>query len=674
MSSIFFLILIFIIALLVALFQYFHNSKRSKTNTVLAVLRFLTVFSILLLFINPEVEKTTVYTEKPNLVVALDNSESVKHLEQETSEKEFLEDIRSNEDLNDHFNLVYYEMGNGVKPFDSLAFSASETNINKAFRELSQIYKSGVSPTVLVSDGNQTFGTDYQFSTQFYNQPIYPIILGDTTVHSDLKIAQLNVNKYAYLKNRFPIETVLVYNGYSNVNSQFQVFHGNTVVYTENLSFSKDNNSRTLNFTLPANSVGVQQYKAILTPLDNEKNKVNNIKNFGVEVIDQKQRIAIVSSFIHPDLGMFKKSIESNEQREAIILKPNEVLSQIDNFQLVILYQPDTGFNQVLDLVKQSNKNTLTVVGPKTNINFINSQNSAFSIENTNQMEDYQGVLNANYDNFIIEAIDFESFPPLKSVYGNISFNLNAEIVLYKKLRTAITQQPLLATFEDSGRREGLLLGENIWQWRAYSYLENESFNTFDDFIGKIIQYLASNKTRNRLAVEYESFYNGNSHVVISAQYFNKNYEFDPRESLSIIVRNLELNEQREIPFLLKGNNYQVDLSGLKAGNYDFTVKAQRENISYSGNFTVLEYNVEQQFLNADVTKLEQLATNSSGKSYFISNYDQIFEDIINDARYKPIQKSTTNKVPLIDYKYLLFLIVAFLALEWFIRKYNGLI
>ncbi|MCB0469277.1 MAG: VWA domain-containing protein, partial [Flavobacteriaceae bacterium] len=256
----------------------------------------------------------------------------------------------------------------------------------------------------------------------------------------------------------------------------------------------------------------------------------------------------------------------------------------------------------------------------------------------------------------------------------NLTFKRNSDVLLYKKLRSAVTQQPLLFTFEKSGRREGILLGENIWQWRAYSYLENETFNTFDDFFGKIVQYLASNKSRNRLAVDYESFYNGNSHVLISAQYFNKNYEFDSRETLNIKVENKETNERREFPFLLKNNTYQVDLSGLKAGDYNFTVQAQQENISYSGSFTILDYNVEQQFLNADVTKLHQLAANSSGKSYFIANYQQIVDDLVNDDRFKPIQKSTVNKVPLIDYKYLLFLIVSLLAIEWFTRKYNGLI
>ncbi|MFT5679087.1 MAG: hypothetical protein ACI9FY_001636, partial [Patiriisocius sp.] len=47
---------------------------------------------------------------------------------------------------------------------------------------------------------------------------------------------------------------------------------------------------------------------------------------------------------------------------------------------------------------------------------------------------------------------------------------------------------------------------------------------------------------------------------------------------------------------------------------------------------------------------------------------------LVSDARFATIQKSEQKTVPLIDWKYLLGLIALTLALEWFIRKYNGLI
>jgi len=83
---------------------------------------------------------------------------------------------------------------------------------------------------------------------------------------------------------------------------------------------------------------------------------------------------------------------------------------------------------------------------------------------------------------------------------------------------------------------------------------------------------------------------------------------------------------------------------------------------------------VEQQFLNANVTKLQQVATNSNGTSYFIANTNSLINDLISDSRFVIIEKSSKNVVPLIDFKYLIALIALSLALEWFLRKYNGLI
>ncbi|WP_100611569.1 vWA domain-containing protein [Confluentibacter lentus] len=677
MSSItlIFIILAGILALFLALFQYCNKLKQhSKLYWTFIFLRFLTLFAILLLIINPKFEHLEVYTEKPNLVIAVDNSSSVKHLNQDGNALKIVESLTNNSDLNNKFNIELYSFGDDINSEDSLNFNKQQTNISNAINQLFQIYKESISPTVLISDGNQTYGSDYEFSSNSYKQPIYPIILGDTVNYTDLKIQQLNVNKYAFLKNSFPIEAFLIYNGSSNINSQFTVTRGNNMVYSQPITFSKSNNSKIVNFTLPANSVGVSAYKATLEPLDNEKNIVNNTKNFAVEVIDQKTKVALVSDFLHPDLGVLKKSIENNEQREVVFIKPNEVINQINDFQLVVLYQPNNKFKQLFDALNKENKNKMIIVGTKTDIGFLNSIDKNYNQQITNQSEDYLAELNLNFAPFIINEMDFESFPPLKSNYGDVTFSVPFETILFKKINNISTKEPLLATFETNGKREAVLFGENIWQWRAQSYINAKSFNDFDNFIGKLVQYLASNKKRNRLNVDYESFYNGNGNIIIKAQFFDKNFEFDARETLIISVKDKITNEEKSFPFILKNNNYQVDLSNLMPSEYTFKVFAKNENLSQSGSFQILEYNVEQQFLNADVTKLQRLANNSDGKSYFADDTNALVNDLLNDNRFVSIQKSNKNTIPLIDWKYLLFLIALTLTVEWFLRKYNGLI
>ncbi|MDO5980523.1 VWA domain-containing protein [Flavivirga spongiicola] len=646
----------------------------SKLNMLFSFLRFLSIFSIFLLLINPKFEQLSFSIEKPNLVVAVDNSSSIKHLNQDTQVINLVERLSNDDNLNDKFNIDLYTFGESFKASDSTDFSENQTNINNAFKQLSQIYRQTTAPTLIISDGNQTYGNDYQFTTSTYKQNIYPVILGDTVTYTDLKIQQLNVNKYAYLKNRFPVETILVYNGNNTINSRFLVTRGHTTVYSESIRFSKENNSKVINFTLPANGVGVSSYKATIVPIDNEKNKINNSKNFAVEVIDQKTKIAIVSDFLHPDLGALKKSIESNEQRSVEFLNPKNILNQINDFQLIIINQPNYKFKQLFEVLEKENKNHFTVVGIKTDLNFLNSIKPNFLSEITNQTETYQAELNTNYTPFIVDDIDFESFPPLNSNYGLVSFTIPYEPILNKSINGISTNEPLLVTYETNGRREGVLFGENIWQWRAQSYINNKSFNQFDDFIGKLVQYLASSKRKDRLNVDYESFYNGSSSIIIKAEFFDKNYVFDTRETLNISVTDNITKENKTFPLILKNNNFQVDLSSLPPSEYSFTVRAINANIAKSGSFQVLEYHVEQQFLNANVTKLQQLATNSEGKSYFIDNTKGLVNDLLNDNRYVSIQKSNKNIIPLIDWKYLLIIIALSLGLEWFIRKYNGLI
>src|SRR5210317_1305715 len=156
-ETIFLIILAGIIALSLALFQYIYKAKnRSKVYSFLAFLRFLTFFSVLLLLINPKYNKVTYYNEKPNLIVALDNSESVAYLGQEEKANALFETLKSNVELNDQFNLEFYTFGKDLNPSDSITFKEKQSNIAKVFKKLSEVNYNSISPTILITDGNQT--------------------------------------------------------------------------------------------------------------------------------------------------------------------------------------------------------------------------------------------------------------------------------------------------------------------------------------------------------------------------------------------------------------------------------------------------------------------------------------------------------------------------------------
>ena len=105
-ETILYIIISGIIALFIALFQYKYKVKHfSKPDVVLVILRFVSVFAILLLLINPKLESDSVYLEKPNLVIAVDNSSSVSYLKQDQYALDFLNNLKSHQGINKKFNV-----------------------------------------------------------------------------------------------------------------------------------------------------------------------------------------------------------------------------------------------------------------------------------------------------------------------------------------------------------------------------------------------------------------------------------------------------------------------------------------------------------------------------------------------------------------------------------------
>lgn len=674
-NTILLLLLSLIIAGGLSFFQYLYKVKnKSKVNLFLTFLRFLSIFSLLLLLINPIITTKKLEIVKTPLPIVVDNSSSVSFLNAKEKAVELSQKLASNNAIQEKFEVQSYLFDIDFRQSDSLSFKGTQTNLDLAAKNLKSIYKNAFYPTVIITDGNQTSGNDYVYSFN-ENNKVYPVVLGDTTKVLDLKINQLNVNRYAFLKNKFPVEVFLQYSGDKSITANFSISQGqgNEVLNKQSVSFSASKRTAVVNVLLPANKVGLQVYKAKIESKVSEKNTFNNIKNFAVEVIDQKTTVAIISSTNHPDIAVFKRAIESNLQHKVVLLKPNEVKS-LQDYNVLILYQPTSAFKSVFEANKKANLNTFIVTGTSTDFSFLNQEQHNFVFKMSSQDEDYQANFDTHFNLFEMDNIGFENFPPLQNSFGTITPNGEVNVLLSAKIRNIDTKAPLLSFTENQGRRAAYLFGENSWKWNMQSHVDTQSFEKYDIFINKIIQYLASNNAKKSLVVNHESFYNSGETIEITAQYFNKNYDFDEKANLTIAVTNTKTKQTKNYD-LLKGNNsYKVNLDGLAAGSYNFSVKELNSKTGYSGHFEILDFDIEKQFVNPDVQKLKQLATQTKGQEFYPNQVDALIKTLLENEEYKAVQKDVVTKSPLIDWKWLLVLIAVFLSTEWFVRKYNGML
>lgn len=671
--TIFLIFLALIIALGLSFFQYFfRNNARSKTTYILATLRFLAIFCLLLLLINPIVSKKSFEIQKTPLAIAIDNSSSITALQANKNAEDVFLKLIENKTLNDKFEIQKFQFDAGFTSDIKLDFQGKQTDIDQVAKNIENINKNKTFATVLISDGNQTKGNDFVYSFDGRNK-VYPIVLGDTTTFLDLKIGQLNANKYSFQKNKFPVEVFLEYAGTKSVNANVKISLGNEVLSTQIIPFSTTKKSAVVNVLLPANNIGIQIYKATLTSTENEKNTYNNSKNFAVEVIDQRTNVAIVSSINHPDIGALKRSIETNVQRKVSIVKPQEI-NLLQDTNIFILYQPNTDFKSVFDLIKKTNGNQFIITGTNTDFEFLNQNQNTFDFKMSNQKEDYLARFDTNFNLFAADNIGFEQLPPLQNTYGTISAKDKISVVLNATIRNLAIDQPLMAFADNQGKRSAFLFGENSWKWRLQSHINEKSFEKYDVFIDKIIQFLASNNSKKSLIVNHENFYNTGDAIEISAQYFNKNYEFDENAKLTIAVLNKKTKALKNFDLLKSNNDFKVNLDGLTAGQYSFSVKELNSKTSYNGFFEILDFDIEKQFVNPNLQKLKQVAALTNGIVYMPNQTDQLIKVLVENPEYKAIEKEIIKKTPFIDWVWLLIFCAFCLSVEWFLRKYNGML
>ena len=624
----------------------------------------------MLVLLNPSIAKKTLINQKVKLSVLVDNSSSITFFKKDSLVHAILQNFKTHKKLNKRFDINYYSFGNLFQQSDSFSFDENQTDISMPLERISKIQKNASNAIVLLSDGNQTIGNDYQYTS--LKDPVFSIVIGDTTEYQDVKIAQINVNRYSFINNQFPVESILQYEGTQTIKLRYSLENNGKIIFSKLINFSEKNNSHILKTFIKATKEGTNFFTSKIEYLENEKNIVNNSKNFSVEVIDKQSEILIISSFYHPDLGALKKAIESDKQRKVTIKIVDNKNIQLNKYQLVILYQPNNKFNIIIDQLNSSKSSFMLITGSKTDWLFLNNKSLGFNKKNINQLENYSARFYNGFLNFSQKNIGFENFPPMIDYYGETTISIPHQTLLYQSINGFSSQNPLLATANHNNQKKVFLFGEGIWKWRSSSFLKNNSFQYFDEFIGNLVQYASNKKIRNRLDLDITSFYNANSSIQIGAFYVDENYQFDDRATILFTIKNKNSKKKQTFPFSLSGSSYQLELTSLEAGEYEYTIEVDGQNISKKGTFKVNEFLVEEQFTNANSYKLELLAQKTAGKLYFEDKYRLVIDDLINDTRFSTIKKSKKSIDKLVNWQWLMLLIIGLLSLEWFIRKYIG--
>lgn len=660
-----------LIALFLALLLYKYKTNWSKLNVFLIFLRSITVFGLLLLLVNPKHSVNTITKIKPKLYILLDNSESITHLNKNKVVAGIKEKIVNNSEISKKFDLVTYHFGSQITTEDSLNFTGTHTNITSAIERIHQIERENHNAILLVSDGNHNYGPDLLTFDKNLPGILNTVAVGDTIKYADLSITTINANSYVYKGNKTTIEAIINYEGEKELISNFKIFHKNKLKYQKELRFDSYENTHFLDITLDAEPTGKTNYTATIEPFIREKNTTNNNKEFIIETVERQSKIALIYEKTHPDIGMFKKAIEKDKFIGLELLSPEDFVSATTDFDVAVVYQPNKNFKKVFEIIENDKINHFVSIGHETDYKFINNSQQYFKYDKKLTVS-AQGKLNPRFNWFDIDSLNFRQLPPIQTTLGSCTFSTPHQVLLQKVINNIPTDKPLLTAYETTYGRGVLFEGEGLWKWRMQSFIPENKINPFDLILGKIITFLRMKERDDPIKVDYELIYNNGEAPLIKAYYYDSNLETNTGNTLQFVLTNSD-GVSTSYSMLPKNNHYEIPLKQLKPGEYKFTVSSLSNKDNKSGAFKISKYNIEQSAFSANTTVLANIAKKFDGKLFYENESDRLIEYLNNDKRYYTLQKQSKKFLPLIEIKLLLFVLLLSLALEWVLRKFNGL-
>ncbi|MGV6845517.1 MAG: hypothetical protein ACWA42_05255 [Lutibacter sp.] len=663
-----------LLSILLVTFQYFKFLRKEGTfYYVLSFFRFITYLIVFILLINPSVYKSTSRIVKPILKVIIDNSKSIKYLKSDSTSIRIAKQIANNKDLKQKFNIKYYTLNKQISHIDTINYNLKRTNFSTILNENNNTFLEKNKAQIVISDGNENYGSINNVKEKLQ---IYPVIIGDTTHYDNLKISKINCNDQTTKNSLFPVEIFLNYSGTKKIKKKLSISHHNKAVFNEKLEFSKSKNTLHKIVYLKAQTIGVQNYVAKIESILNEKNKLDNVAYFKTNITEQPIKIGIISKFVYPDLGALKSAISKKLNYKVDLITNLNKNMLLNDYQLLIIYQPTSDFSAIFNKINQLKLNYLVISGKLTNWNYLNSVQNSFKKDILNQNSNlFLAKQNEQFNLLSLPPILFNDLPPLNSFNGKTEWNIPYKTVLFKKYAEKPLQidEPLFSIGNKQNQKIGLWDGENIWKWRIALSKENK-LDLFDTFFQNTIQYLISKKSNSRYRVYAKPVYQLNEPIKINLTYYNENEDISTENQFKITVYNQQKNTVINQDFYIVNHSFVNEIIGLKPGKYQFKIKESSGKTIYNNSFTVNNYELEKLKYSSNFDFMQQIATNAKHQVYFPNSTKTLISDLLSNNSFKKRREVHKTKENLIDLKWLLIILTISLTIEWFVRKYNGLL
>jgi hypothetical protein len=654
----------------------------AKVSAFLFILRFLSVSILAFLLFSPFIKTKSRSVEKPVVVVGIDNSQSILlSADSLYYKKQFPTTINQLiADLRKDYQTEVYLFGSKPREGSVPDFKDMLSNYSSFFKMVGENYRGlNVGAVVVAGDGLYNRGTDPVYSTTNMQWPVYTIAMGDTSVHSDLKISDVRLNRLVYLNDQFPVEVNIDASKLKGRKAVMRVSAFGKQLKKKNFLITDDHFTADFRVTIPASETGKHRVKISLTVFDDELNRQNNIKSVFVNVLDTRRKVLIVASAPHPDLSAVRQALTGFRNYKVDVQYLKKLTAKPEDYDLIIFHQvPSLKRNSqaFLKKVKEKKIPVLFILGRQSDLKTFNSFSGGLRIAGSHGNELARAVINPRFTLFTFDkelSARLEALPPLTVPFGNYKPAEKAVVFARQRINNLETDYPLILFYETDDVKQAVIAGEGFWLWKMHDFLANKNFDAVRELLGKTVQYLTAPADKRHLRIISKENYQPDDKIVIKAELYNDSREPVNKPEVKLTLIN-EKREQFKYSFSPYDRYYKLLIDHLTPGVYRYkgSVKPGDKIYTDRGEFVVDAVSVESRKLQADFNLMYRLAADNNGKMVYPVQIDKLPGLLKQNQRVKTRVVYHFKTEGLNNLWYILALVLLLLSLEWFLRKYFG--
>lgn len=686
--SFWWLIPILFIAAALTFFLY-RKDKYLKDSPIaliwtLSTIRFISLVFLGFFLIKPLINNSKKTIFKPQLLILHDNTQSVVLNKDslfykngwEQQQEKFKQLLNENE-----IEFVQYGFSDSIVQNSQLTFDKKITNISTCLNEALDLnIETNIGGILLLSDGIYNKGQNPFYLSKNIQTPVYTVGLGDTTEISDLKINQININKIGFTNKKIPFSIDISAQNISDGKTQLLITEDEKELFSQAININKNNYFETIENILNQLSAGFHTLDFELSETGNETNIKNNKQRVYINIIDSKQKISVLYAAPHPDIAALKYVLEKNESLELTFHNIRDFKENVNDYNLFILHQIPHARNpaeQILKEIAEKNIPVLSIISPQTDLKKLELLDANIRFTRTlNKNEYIETSINPDFSLFKVSeelAVFLSQAPPIIAPMMKISNMGNNSTFAYQNIKNITTQNPAIVFTQNDNNKFGFIVGEGLWKWKIFNYQKENNFEYFSSLVNSMVNYLSIKMPKDAFIVDIKNQFEEYENVSLSVQLYNHALELVTQSEVIITYTNQDGLEHSQI-FNSDISGYSTQLGILKPGKYDYQISTTFNNkeISKKGSFIVNPSILEYKNLKANHELLQSISENTNGNFFNRADWFNVVDSLKNHPKFKTKVYSSDQLSELINYKWIMFIIVLLLSIEWFIRKYSG--